>query len=155
MIEIIDCDFDKEAHCKALVYLMNKYMADDMGGNLPPHSDESAKKLVEGLKAHPSKLVLLAKYKGEFVGLSNSFINFGTFASKPFINIHDVVVVSEHRGLGVGRRLMDAITQRAEELGCAKITLEVREDNIRAQALYSSLGYEEGVPPMHFWSKYF
>lgn len=155
MIEIIDCDFNNEAHCKSVIELMNAYMADDMGGNLPPHSVESAKKLIEGLKAHPSKLVVLAKYEGAFVGLSNSFINFGTFASKPFINIHDVVVVSEHRGLGVGRRMMEAIAQRAEELDCAKITLEVREDNKRAQALYSSVGFEEGVPPMHFWSKYF
>ncbi|MBA7589663.1 hypothetical protein ES708_31752 [subsurface metagenome] len=65
-----------------------------MGGKLPPHAPGKAEKMVEGLDQHPSKLVLLAEYKGEFAGLSTSFINYGTFSVKPFINIHDIVVLS-------------------------------------------------------------
>ena len=124
MVEIFDCDFTNELHCQAVINLMNAYMADDMGGKLPPHSEESGKRLIEGLKGHPSKIVLLAKHHEQFVGLSNSFINFGTFASKPFINIHDIVVHTNSRGLGIGRMLMEAIVKRGHELGCAKVTLE-------------------------------
>jgi ribosomal protein S18 acetylase RimI-like enzyme len=153
MIEIIECDFNKAAHCQAVIKLMNAYMADEMGGSLPPHSSESADKLITGLRNHPSKLTLLAWNGNDFVGLSNSFVNFGTFASKSFINIHDVVVSNASRGLGIGRKIMDAIIARAMEIGCNKITLEVREDNVRAKALYSALGFAESRPVMHFWTK--
>lgn len=153
MAEILEVDFNNNAHCKAVVDLMNHYMQDKMG-NHPPHSTESAKKLIEGLKNHCNKLCLLAKVDEEFVGLSNCFISFGTFAAKPFINIHDIVVKSTYRGKGIGRLLLEKITEKAKEIDCGKITLEVREDNKNAQLLYTSMGYAEGNPTMHFWSKY-
>ena len=155
MIEIKDCEFSNPEHCQALIDLMNYYMADEMGGKLPAHEGEMAEKLVEGMKNHPSKLVLLAVIEGEFVGLTNCFINFGTFACKLFINVHDVVVRPDFRGKGVGRALMNGIIARAEQMDCGKITLEVREDNPKAQALYKSVGFDESEPVMHFWSKYF
>jgi len=155
MVKIIECDFDDPHQCNAVITLMNHYMADEMGGKLPPYSDEIALKIIEGLKNHPSRLVLLAQYSGEYVGLCNCFINFATFSAKPFINIHDIVVLDKYRGLKIGRKLMEAIDTKARELGCGKITLEVRDDNKRAQKLYKNMGFEEGKPVMHFWSKYF
>lgn len=152
MIEILECDFENEEHCNAQIELLNHYISDKMGGGIPL-SDEQSSKLIEGLKNHPSKLIVLAKNGDEFVGLANCFINFGTFAAKPFINIHDIVVHSSQRGKGVGDLLMDFISQRAIELGCGKITLEVRADNKVAQSLYKKKGYDECEPVMHFWTK--
>lgn len=154
MVNIKECDFQDPRQRKAVIDLMNHYMASDMGGKLPPYSAEAAQRIADGLEHHPSALVLLAEYEGEYVALSNSFINFGTFAGKPFINIHDIVVLEKYRGLGIGRKMMEAIDGKAKELDCGKITLEVRNDNIRAQQLYKSMGFDEGNPPMHFWSKY-
>ncbi len=154
MVKIIECDFENSLHCKAVIELMNHYMASKMGGNLPPYDNETAVRMINGLKIHPSKLVLLAANNEEFVGLSNSFINFGTFAAKPFINIHDIVVLEKYRDLGIGRKLMEATIIKAKQLNCGKITLEVREDNTNAQGLYNSLGFEESKPIMHFWTKY-
>jgi ribosomal protein S18 acetylase RimI-like enzyme len=155
MVNIKDCDFKDPVQRQAIIDLMNHYMASDMGGKLPPYSNETAHTVVQGLEHHPSRIVLLAEYQGEYVGLSNSFINFGTFAGKPFINIHDIVVLEKYRGLGIGRKMMEAIDAKAKELGCGKITLEVRDDNTRAQKLYKSMRFNEGTPVMHFWSKYF
>lgn len=153
MVKIIECDFENSIHCKAVVKLMNHYMASEMGGNLPPYNEDTAEIMINGLKDHPSKLVLLATDDEEFIGLSNSFINYGTFAAKPFINIHDIVVLEKYRGSGIGRQLMKAIIKKAEKLKCGKITLEVRMDNKIAQSLYNSLGFEESQPVMHFWTK--
>lgn len=155
MVTIKECDFKDPRQRQAVIDLMNHYMASEMGGKLPPYKEKTARAVVEGLQHHPSKLVLLAEYKGEYVGLCNSFINFGTFAGKPFINIHDIVVLDNYRGLGIGRKMMEAIDAKAKELNCGKITLEVRDDNTRAQQLYKSMGFDEGKPVMHFWSKYF
>lgn len=155
MVTITECNFKDPRQRKAIIDLMNHYMASDMGGNLPPYNNATAQAVVEGLEYHPSRLVLLAEYLGEYVGLSNSFVNFGTFAGKPFINIHDIVILEKYRGLGIGRKMMEAIDTKAKELGCGKITLEVRDDNTRAQQLYKSMGFDEGKPAMHFWSKYY
>ena len=129
-------------------------MTDKMGGKTPL-TDEKNKLLIEGLKNHPTTFTLLAVYKGEFVGLTNSFINFATFSVKKFLNIHDVIVSSLYRGKGIGKRLLEENIRIAkEELDCAKITLEVRDDNKVAQQLYTSLGFKDSIPPMYFWTKY-
>jgi ribosomal protein S18 acetylase RimI-like enzyme len=154
-INVRECNFLDVKDCRALVDLMNQYMADPMGGSLPAFSREKAIALIEGLKKHPAKLILLATWNSEYCGLTNCFINFGTFAARPYINIHDIVVDKRYRGLGIGRALLNEIIIRAQTLNCSKITLEVRDDNKIAKALYSSLGFAENEPVMLFWSKYF
>jgi ribosomal protein S18 acetylase RimI-like enzyme len=153
MVQVFEVDFEKELHCKAVVELMNHYMMDKMG-NHPPHTKDSAKRLIEGLKNHCNKLCVLAEVNGEFIGLVNCFIGFGTFAAKPFLNVHDVVVLETQRGKGFGRLMLEFVAQKAREMDCCKITLEVRHDNPGAQYLYKSLGYSDGDHPMYFWTKF-
>ncbi len=152
-LEIISCDFNNPAHCEALISLMNEYIMDKMGGG-DPYTDAQKIKLVEGLRDHPTALVLFAVADGRFIGLVNCFINFATFTVKPFINIHDVIVTTEWRGKGVGRKMLDHVIQVGRERGCSKITLEVREDNGNARALYNSLGFHDADPQQFYWAKY-
>jgi ribosomal protein S18 acetylase RimI-like enzyme len=152
-IKVIECDFSDQLHIQKLVELINCYISDTMGGG-EIISGNKTNDLINGLKSHPSKLILFALYKNEFAGLTNCFINFGTFAAKPFINIHDIIVDNNFRGKGIGRTLMDAIVQKAKALDCSKITLEVREDNVIAQKLYKSLGFGDTNPKMYFWTRY-
>lgn len=151
-IEIIECDFLDPLHRKKLVELMNEYISDEMGGGELIRG-EKILNLIAGLQSHPSKLILFAKINGQIIGLTNCFINFGTFAAQPFINIHDIIINQQFRGIGVGRALMNRIVKRANEIGCAKVTLEVREDNYRAQELYKSIGFGECRPKMLYWTK--
>lgn len=151
-VEILRCDFSNQLHCDAEVELMREYMLDKMGDAVPLSESQNAA-LIEGLSELPTALVLLARYEGEFVGLTNGFVNFGTFAAKRFLNIHDVIVKSSCRGIGVGRLLLEENVRVArDELDCAKVTLEVRSDNVVAQGLYRSLGFGECIPQMHFWN---
>ena len=154
MVNIIDVNFNNQEHCKAVIDLMNHYMQDDMGGNTAPHTPESGLKLIEGLKNHCNKLCLLAIIEGNFVGLTNCFIGFGTFAAKPFINIHDVVVLNEYRGQGIGKALLNEVISRAQAMQCGKVTLEVRTDNTKAKTLYRNLDFARDNPPYEFWAKY-
>jgi len=152
-VEIIPCDFNNPAHCKALVSLMNEYIADKMGDGIP-YTEEQKGALVEGLRRHESTLIVLAKAGDRFVGLTNSFINFATFTVKPFVNIHDVIVTSEWRNKGLGRLMLSKVIEMARELGCSKVTLEVREDNDNAKHLYNSLGFHDAEPRQYYWAKY-
>jgi ribosomal protein S18 acetylase RimI-like enzyme len=151
-IEFEFCDYKNPEHRQNLKMLLNLYMADPMGGVIP-HSNESAEELVNGLAAHSESFVLFAKADKQYIGLLTCFINFSTFKAKPYLNIHDVIVVKEFRGKHIGRKLLEKSIEIARERGYCKITLEVRDDNTAAKNLYQSLDFNECTPFMHFWTK--
>jgi ribosomal protein S18 acetylase RimI-like enzyme len=152
-LEIIPCDFENIYHCEALVRLMNEYISDKMGGGLP-YTEEQKVKLVEGLKNHPAALVFLAMAGNQFVGLTNCFVNFATFTVKPYMNVHDIIVTASCRNNGIGRKMLQKVIEKAGELGCSKVTLEVRSDNQNAMYLYNSLGFHDAEPRQYYWAKY-
>jgi ribosomal protein S18 acetylase RimI-like enzyme len=152
-IEIVACDFENSRHCEALIRLMNEYITDEMGGG-PPYTEEQKRELVKGLRDHPSKMIFFAVNGHEFVGLANCFVNFGTFSVKPFVNIHDVIVSRQWRNKGIGRKILEKVIKEALRMDCAKVTLEVREDNDIAKHLYDSLGFHDASPRQFYWTKY-
>lgn len=155
MIAVVEADLDDIEHRSAVRELLGAYAADPMGRG-EPLSGEVKRELVGGLKSHPTSLVLLAFFGKRPAGVAVCFRGFSTFAARPLLNIHDLAVLPEFRGRGVGRRLLEAVERRAADLGCCKVTLEVREDNDRARRLYRSLGYghtDGEAVEMLFWSK--
>ncbi|MDR0613423.1 MAG: GNAT family N-acetyltransferase [Dysgonamonadaceae bacterium] len=151
--KLFACDYTDTAHRKAVATLMNAYINDEMGGGKP--LDENGQiRLVEGLEKHPKSVVILAETDGVFSGLLTAFENFATFSVCPMLNIHDIIVLKEYRGKGIGRKLMQAIAAEAEKRGCGRITLEVRVDNVNAQKLYRSEGFGEVEPNYYYWRKY-
>jgi ribosomal protein S18 acetylase RimI-like enzyme len=110
--------------------------------------------LVAGLAHHPSSFVLYIQYCDKIIGLATCFINFSTFSTKRYINIHDIFIEKRYRGKGFGKALMNEIISVARLRDYCKVNLEVREDNISAKALYQSLGFQDTKPAMHFWTKY-
>jgi ribosomal protein S18 acetylase RimI-like enzyme len=147
------CDYSNPEHRQAIISLINAYIDDEMGGG-KPLSKSAQLCLIEGLSNHPKSIVFLAEADGLFVGLLTAFENFSTFTAKPMVNIHDVIVLKEYRGKGIGRQLMNAVISEAENRGSNRVTLEVRKDNPTAQNLYQSLGFEDTDPSMFYWRKY-
>ncbi len=56
--------------------------------------------------------------------------------------ITNVAVSQNHRRQGIGKALLDALDKKADNLLLSFISLEVRESNTAAIALYASCGYE-------------
>ncbi|MDP7573186.1 MAG: GNAT family N-acetyltransferase, partial [Myxococcota bacterium] len=79
------------------------------------------------------------------VGVAVCFLGFSTFQARPLLNIHDLAVLPEWRGRGVGRALLAAAEDRARQRGCCKLTLEVQDSNRRALQLYERFGFSDFV----------
>ncbi len=140
-ITIIEANLDHPRHQHAIVEMVNAYARDPMGAgkDLP---DEVRTRLIPGLRQHATTLVFLAFHEPKPVGIAVCFLGFSTFAARPLLNIHDLAVLPEYRGQGVGRQLLEHVEIKGRALECCKLTLEVREDNHRAQQLYHNVGFD-------------
>ena len=66
--------------------------------------------------------------------------------------ITNLLVASDHRGQGIGRRLMIGLIESAIAGGARHLTLEVRSENEAARSLYSGLGLAPvGVRPGYYY----
>jgi len=123
-----------------LLKALDAYAQDPMGGGKPLAADVR-ERIVPGLAATPGAFSLIARLDAEVVGMANCFTGFSTFAARPLVNVHDMAVMPGHRGLGIGRALLQAVEDEARKRGACKVTLEVLSGNERAKALYLALGY--------------
>lgn len=144
LVEIIEADLSRPEHQRHVRELTAAYALDPMG-NGGPLSADVLERLVPGLQDHPTTLVFLAYDDGRPVGLATCFRGFSTFAALPLINISDFFVRTECRGRGFGRRLLAAVEQKARQLGCCRVTLEVQENNEAARRLYEVAGFGQAV----------
>lgn len=149
---LADLDYPEQAH--AVLALTNAYSQDPMGsGEALPETVQF--KLIEQLRQHPGTLSFLVWEGEQAVAIANCVLSFSTFKAGSVLNLHDLFVLPEYRGQGLGRALLQHIEQYAREAECAKLTLEVRSDN-SAQQLYQKCGFAPDVSEacqMWFWQK--
>lgn len=122
-----------------VVALLDAYARDPMGGGEPLRDDVKAR-LASDLAANPQAFSLLVRIGGRAVGLANCFMGYSTFAAAPLVNIHDLAVLPEARGAGIGKALLAAVEAEALKRGACKITLEVLSGN-PARHLYAREGF--------------
>lgn len=143
-ITIVEADLWRDDHAAAILHLLNGYAMDPMGDG-KPLSETTRHNLIPALRRHPTTMVFLAHCGSEPAGLAICFRGFSTFAARPLLNIHDFYVAPVCRGTGLGRLLLDAVEQRAREIDCCKLTLEVLENNHRALRVYAAAGFKQAT----------
>lgn len=133
-------NLDDASDAEAIASIVNAYAMEPQGGgkSLP---DDVLQRMAPGLKQVAGSFVMLAVLDGKPVGAAVCFRGFSTFAGRPLINVHDLSVLKEFRGKGIGTQLLAAVEEYAIAQGCGKVTLEVREANPLAERLYRRLGY--------------
>ena len=144
-LRLCRADYSNPAHAQALVNLLDGYARDPSGG-AEPLSDFAKANLPAALQARPNVFSVLAfddAQGGQPVGLVNCVEGFSTFACRPLVNIHDVVVAASHRGRRIGEQMLVLVEQLARDRGACKLTLEVLSGNAPASRLYSRIGFEK------------
>ena len=139
-LRICRADYQNPVHAGALVHLLDVYAQDPAGGG-EGLSDFAKNHLVKELAARPQAFSVLAFAGEQPVGLVNCIEGFSTFACRPLVNIHDVVVLSSHRGQRVAEQMLALVETIARERGACKLTLEVLQGNASAIRLYERVGF--------------
>ena len=140
MIEILEANPLNPIHAKAIVQLMDEYACDPMGGG-QPLSEAVKTNLPMALSQRSNAYIILALDETQSAGLTICFEGFSTFACRPLLNIHDLMVSARYRGQGISKRLLEQAEVIARRLDCCKLTLEVLEGNTIARSAYQSVGF--------------
>ena len=144
-VHICRTDYANPHHAKVLIELLDAYARDPMGGG-ESLSGFAKHNLVACLAARPQAFSVLAFEAADEkvpMGLVNCIEGFSTFACKPLVNVHDVVVLRAYRGQRVAEHMFTLVHAIAKERGACKLTLEVLSGNFGALRLYTRLGFAQ------------
>jgi GNAT superfamily N-acetyltransferase len=156
-VEVLIVDYLDPQQATDIVYLMDCYASDPMGGG-ESLSQKVKDSLTTEMAKIPHAFSVICYVGGKPAGLVNCFEAFSTFTCRALVNIHDVIVVKEFRGQNISQLMLEKVEQVAKGKGCCKITLEVLEGNLVAQNSYLKFGFAgyELDPEMGkamFWQK--
>lgn len=142
-VRVCQVNYANTSHATALVTLLDAYAKDPMGGG-SGLSDFARTHLVASLAERPQCFSVLA-YAGEDdtrpVGLVNCVEGFSSFACRPLVNVHDVVVMPDYRGQRIAEKMLLLVDELARLRGACKLTLEVLSGNVGAARLYRRIGF--------------
>ena len=86
----------------------------------------------------PHTTYVVAEESDSLIG----YAGLSKLASSTSSDIQTIAVSESHRGLGVGRKLMESLLDFARKQKAKEVFLEVREDKPTPQKLYLSLGFK-------------
>ncbi len=75
------------------------------------------------------------------LGFAQLFPSFSSVGMKRVWILNDLFVVDVARRSGVGRKLVDAVSEFAISTGACRIDLATSKDNLAAKTLYEAIGY--------------
>lgn len=108
-------------------------------------SDPWSERSVASELANEYSLWLVAEQEGKVLGYV------GSQSVPPEADVMNLAVAPESRKLGLGRALMCELMRRLRESGIDSLSLEVRESNFPALALYTKLGFSQvGKRPRYY-----
>jgi GNAT superfamily N-acetyltransferase len=91
-----------------------------------------------GQRFGPKDVLLLAFENDELIGLGGMRCLDAATAE-----VKRMYVCPEHRGRGVGRELLEALEDRASEMGCTAVRLDTGNRQAQAIGLYLAAGYTD------------
>ena len=157
-ISITLVDYQDAQQMSHLIQQLSHYALDDMGGGKDLSAAVKQRLLID-LPQQQQNFSLLAWVGDECVGMTNCLWGYSTFAAQPLVNIHDLGVQKEYRGMGISTALLSAVETHAGSRNACKVTLEVLGNNLIAKASYSKFGFNAyelsaGTGKAEFWQKY-
>lgn len=96
----------------------------------------------ERMERNESVILYACGPSGEPLGFCQLYPTFCSVAAARIYALYDLFVVSRLRQSGIGKALMMAAHDQARADGMARMDLTTAKTNLKAQALYESLGWQ-------------
>lgn len=107
---------------------------------------EKSLEIYEEMLKDDKYLLVVAKEDGKIVGTALAICCMLVgYAGRSFMVVEDVVVKSDMRGRGIGKKIMEYINKFAEEKNCGYTILVSQERRKDAHRFYENAGFTEPV----------
>ena len=90
--------------------------------------------------SHPRAEVVVATDGDSLIGFALFCDKYSTLLGQPGLYIDDLFVMADHRGRGLGARLLAAVARMARDRGYTRVEWSVLDSNESAARFYRSLG---------------
>lgn len=123
----------------------------DLVRNFPTPTSPSAEQFSSALDAKlpdPSSCLFVAEHEGQLVGYVSGYCHPTFYAGGPTAWVDELLVSETLRGTGIGRQLMDAFEQWAQDRRCVLVSLATRG----AAGFYERRGYSSKAG---YYKRYF
>lgn len=107
----------------------------------PADADAALAFITARLERGESVILLARRPDGRALGFCQLYPSFCSVLAAPIYVLYDLFVAPDARRLGVGCALLLAAEAHARATGHARMDLTTARNNLRAQALYESLGW--------------
>jgi GNAT superfamily N-acetyltransferase len=130
--------------CKSdLTSILNLYAESDID-NGKKLDLTAAEKLFDKILSYPNFNVYVALSNDKIIGTFELLIMDNlAHMGLPSAIVEDVVVHSDYRGQGVGKKMMQFAFEKCKKAGCYKMVLSSNIRRDRAHHFYESLGFEK------------
>lgn len=111
-----------------------------MGDGERKTNPEQQEKLLERFEKQPNSTILVAEDNNKLIGY---LIAIGGTAKRTKHTAQLVIgILKEYRGMGIGTKLFNFVTEWAEKQGLSRLELTVVKDNLAGVELYKKCGFE-------------
>jgi len=87
---------------------------------------------------------LVAERGEDLLGVAQFLFHRSTISIQPVCYLQDLFTAEEARGQGVGRALIQAVYDRAQQAGASRVYWQTHESNEAAMGLYDKLAEKSG-----------
>ncbi len=103
--------------------------------------EECSPEKLSSVLSQSNTLIAVARLRGRIIAMAT--IHFYEILTRNVGLIEDVIVDKNHRGKGLGRRLMKMLIVEAMKRGTGCVELTCRPERVAAKKMYESMGFKK------------
>lgn len=86
--------------------------------------------------------IFVLKKEGFIIGMVSLLFTVSTALGEKVAWLEDMIIDPHFQGKGYGKMLLQEVLKKAKEFTCKRVSLKTDADNLRAQKMYKTLGFE-------------